>query len=432
MATVAATSVPSIPKSILKSNSNPKPNIDKDIRELTFGDNSIKQYDLDRDFKTPTGRLFLPDVLGRVGKYDKHDVDALLDAGLSEQSDKINKNLNNSVKFQLNKFNTSFESLLTQVNNENLKKKLKKIKGELQSKIDILETTYDRFIERDTRDFSSGSRFQNYNTLDNANKDALIFNEYNLISEAFFQFNFFFRKTFYDEFVRIPKISEDNRRDLDNSRNSFVTTSKELKITLKPSDVDHRLNLNSIMSKSLEEYLRLCFLYGTKEQLNTAKTDNLMNDNLMNDEVRIYEPFKDIIKDGLLLLLAGLLDNNPIDIDINKKIKMASKKQKEKEYIYGYTVKLKMEWSVLEDKDCERAIPDGGFNEIGLKMTNRARVAQINEERSKCKHGDTVVASISNLFKRKGGGRKTKRRNPRRTKRRPKHRRTRKEKRARK
>jgi hypothetical protein len=186
------------------------------------------------------------------------------------------------------------------------------------------------------------------------------------------------------------------------------------------------------MSKSLEEYLRLCFLYGTKEQLNTAKTDNLMNDNLMNDEVRIYEPFKDIIKDGLLLLLAGLLDNNPIDIDINKKIKMASKKQKEKEYIYGYTVKLKMEWSVLEDKDCERAIPDGGFNEIGLKMTNRARVAQINEERSKCKHGDTVVASISNLFKRKGGGRKTKRRNPRRTKRRPKHRRTRKEKRARK
>ena len=69
------------------------------------------------------------------------------------------------------------------------------------------------------------------------------------------------------------------------------------------------------MSKSLEEYLRLCFLYGTKEQLNTAKTDNLMN-----DEVRIYEQFKDIIKDGLLLLLAGLLDAYPVDIDINKKI----------------------------------------------------------------------------------------------------------------
>jgi hypothetical protein len=278
-ATPSVPSVPSIPKSILKSNSNPKPNIDKDIRELTFGDNSIKQYDLDYDldrkFIKPTGRLFLPDVLGRVGKYDKHNVNTLLEVGLLEQSDKINKNLNNSVKIQLNEFNTSFESLLTQVTNKNLKKKLEKIKGELQSKIDILETTYDRFITRDTRDFSSGSPFQNYNKLDNANKDALIFNEYDLISEAFFKFNFFFRKTFYDEFVRIPKINENNRRDLDNNRNSFVKTNEELKNTLKPSSNEHKINLEKIRSSSLEEYLRLCFLYGTKEQLNTAKTDNL-------------------------------------------------------------------------------------------------------------------------------------------------------------
>ena len=400
MATVPAVT-PSLPKSILKTKSSN--NVNKGSKELTFGDTSITQYDLERDFTKKTGRLFLPDELGGVGKYDQHNVDALLDVGLLNQSEKINKNLNNSVKIQLNKFNTSFESLLTQVTNENLKQKLEKIKGELQSKIDILDTTYDRFSKRDTLHFSSESPFQDYNTLDNANKDAVTIDEYNLISDVFFQFNFFFRKTFYDEFVRIPKISEDNRRILDNNRKDFGSTKEELKRPQKSSDVEHRLNLKKIMSKSLEEYLKLCFLYGTKEQLDRAKTDNLMN-----DEVKIYEPFKTIIKDGLLLLLAGLLDNNPIDIDINQKIQ-ASKK--ENEFIYGYTVKLKMEYGVLEDKDCEWAIPDGGFNEIGKQMTNRTRVGQINEERSKCKHGDTVVASISNLFKPKGGRHKTRKLN---------------------
>jgi hypothetical protein len=411
--TEATPSVPSIPKSILKSNSNPKPNIDKPFKELTFGANSIKPYDLNIDFKINTGRRFLPDELGGVGKYDQHDVDALLDVGLSDQSDKINKNLNNSVKIQLNKFNTSFESLLTQVTNEKLKQELKKIKEKLQSKFDILDTTYDRFSKRDTRHFSSKSPFQNYNTLYNANKDAVTIDEYNLISDVFFQFNFFFRKTFYDEFVRIPKISEDNRRILDNNRNNFVSTSEELKRPQKSSDAEHRQNLNTVMSKSLEEYLKLCFLYGTKLDLDTAKTvDN------MNDKVAQYEPFKNTIREAFIKLIAGLLDNYPIDIDINQKIKIASEISQPNEYIYGYTVKLKMEWSVLEDKDCEWAIPDGGFNEIGLKMTNRARVAQINEERSKCKHGDTVVASISNLSKKFswGGRHKTRKLNNRKLK----------------
>jgi hypothetical protein len=62
----------------------------------------------------------------------------------------------------------------------------------------------------------------------------------------------------------------------------------------------------------------------------------------------------------------------------------------------------------MSNAECQWAIPDGGFEEIGKQMDleSKDRLKQIQYERSICKHGDTYKAMLARSVK---GGRRTRR-----------------------
>ena len=220
-------------------------------------------------------------------------------------------------------------------------------------------------------------------------KENTIQYEFNLIKTVFDALNYFYRLTFFDELVPIQQ-PETAASSISTAHNAYK------------NDLTSERQLYTLIHECVKQGSRADFIT-FQEQFKQYSKNMQISD--VNNQ----------IKTAFIKLIAGLLDAYPIDIDINQKIQDSKKGI---EFIDGYTVKLKMKWSVLEDKDCEWAIPDGGFNEIGKQMTNRTRVGQINEERSKCKHGDTVVASISNLSKKFpwGGRHKTRKLNNRKLK----------------
>jgi hypothetical protein len=68
----------------------------------------------------------------------------------------------------------------------------------------------------------------------------------------------------------------------------------------------------------------------------------------------------------------------------------------------GYTILI----NGMSNAECQWAIPDGGFEEIGKQMDleSKDRLKQIQYERSICKHGDTYKAMLARSVK---GGRRT-------------------------
>ena len=338
----------------------------------------------------PTPKLFYSSKVNPAN-MSSHDEDVL--AGIFEP-EKDFKTLKSKTDEQFSLFKTSFEKLIDSYDNSNpLYLKLKNEKDKLVVKIDKLVKNLEDINNEPQVDVSaklavvadiSDELLQI--SIKKAKENTIQY-EFNLIKLVFDALNYFYRLTFFDELVPIQQ-PEKAASNIITAHNNYM------------NDTNSQINLGILIAECAKQGSRADFIT-FQEEFNKYTKGKPISD--VNNQ----------IKTAFIKLIAGLLDAYPVDIDINKKIK-ASKK--ENEFIYGYTVKLKMEYSVLEDKDCERAIPDGGFNEIGLKMTNRARVAQINEERSKCKHGDTVVASISNLFKRKGGRRKTRKLNNRKLK----------------
>jgi hypothetical protein len=68
----------------------------------------------------------------------------------------------------------------------------------------------------------------------------------------------------------------------------------------------------------------------------------------------------------------------------------------------GYTILI----NGMSNAECQWAIPDGGFEEIGkqMELESKDRLKQIQYERSICKHGDTYKAMLARSVK---GGRRT-------------------------
>jgi hypothetical protein len=339
----------------------------------------------------PPPKLFYSSKVNPAN-MSSHDEDVL--AGIFEP-EKDYKTLKSKTDEQFSSFKTSFEKLIDSYDNSNpLYSKLKNEKDKLVVKIDKLVKNLEDINNEPQVDVSAKLAVvadisdELLQISIKRDKENTIQYEFNLIKLVFDALNYFYRLTFFDELVPIQQ-PEKAASNIITAHNNYM------------NDTNSQLNLGILIAECAKQGSRADFIT-FQEEFNKYRKGSPISD--VNNQ----------IKTAFIELIAGLLDAYPVDIDINKKIKIASKK--EKEYIYGYTVKLKMEYSVLEDKDCERAIPDGGFNEIGLKMTNRTRVAQINEERSKCKHGDTVIASFSNLFKPKGGRRKTRKLNNRKLK----------------
>lgn len=312
-------------------------------------------------------------------------------------------NLLKKISNQKSNFNIMWPELEQITNNKTIKDKLKEIKEGIDKQFDFITQHIANLEAIGLENFSSTSPLKtNLDLFKSQMELDFKIQEYKLITTVFKSLNYFYRSTFYDELVRINQSKEKAEKidvALTSLKNNLLNNTDEL-----------------IKETSKADYRKICFDYGTKQDLENAQIDTGIN----IDDIK---PYKQDIKTAFINLLAGLLDNYPIDIDIQNTINMTkgrfsarvvnmTKKRQNYDYIYGYTVKLKMTYGTL-DKDCEWAIPDGGFNEIGKQMTNRARVAQINEERSKCKHGDTVVASISNLSKKFpwGGRRKTRKLN---------------------
>lgn len=78
----------------------------------------------------------------------------------------------------------------------------------------------------------------------------------------------------------------------------------------------------------------------------------------------------------------------------------------------GYTILI----NNMSNTECQWAIPDGGFEEIGkqMELQSKDRLKQIQYERSICKHGDTYKAMLARSVK--GGRHKTRKLNNRKLK----------------
>ena len=214
----------------------------------------------------------------------------------------------------------------------------------------------------------------------NTVKKNILEYEYNLIKIVFEALNNFYRANFFDEFIPI-KQSTIVFKEINEVRDTYMRTNNK---------------------EDLKKLLSKCVKNGSKDDFSIYK----------NQFIKLYGPipvYSANIKQDFIILIAELLDNYPIDIDINQEITRAKKNTQTQEYIYGYTVILRSSKGVLYTKECELAIPDGGFDEIGKQMTNQTRIKQIREERSICKHGDTITASFSRWFK--GGRNKTRKLN---------------------
>jgi hypothetical protein len=319
-------------------------------------------------------------------------------------------NILKKISNQKSNFNIMWPELEQITNNKTIKDKLKEIKEVIDKQFDFMTQNIANLEAIGVDSFSSTSPLKTDLDLFKSQMELTFkIQEYELIKTVFKSLNYFYRSTFYDELVRInqPKEqAEEIVRARTFFRNNIANTDELIKSTSKVA------------------YRQICFNYGTKQDLENTQIETGIN----IDDIK---PYKQDIKTTFINLLAGLLDNYPIDIDIQNTINMTkdifsarvmdkTKKRQKYDYIYGYTVKLQMTYGTL-DKYCKLAIPDGGFDEIGKQMKNTARIKQIREERSICKHGDTVAASFSKWFK--GGRRKTRKLNKNKLKKTKRHKR---------
>jgi hypothetical protein len=119
----------------------------------------------------------------------------------------------------------------------------------------------------------------------------------------------------------------------------------------------------------------------------------------LNDDrnIKIQQPFN---LDYIIVLSDKL--NRDLQLELPN-----TKQQANQTWKCGYTILI----NGMSNAECQWAIPDGSFEEIGKQMdtTNKDilnRLKEIQYERSICKHGDTYKAMLARSVK---GGRRTRR-----------------------
>jgi hypothetical protein len=204
-----------------------------------------------------------------------------------------------------------------------------------------------------------------------------------LLQKLFNSLNYWYH-TYFDESIVVIKDEELWFRTFFPEPISILSIDEKNEIT------QIKANANFSQIKSLLIQCIAVFLDNLPNEIKYALDDDR--------NIKIQQPFN---LEYIIVLSDKLNRNLPLELP-------NATQQANQTWRCGYTILI----NGMSNAECQWAIPDGGFEEIGKKMdtTNKDtlnRLKQIQYERSICKHGDTYKAMLARSIK---GGSRTRRR----------------------
>jgi hypothetical protein len=275
---------------------------------------------------------------------------------------------------------TNINSILKEAKAPLLEKKMREI-------IDNLTLDFDNLI-RDVKTFYDFLFINNVNPdrnmLTKIFKSYIYYSYFKLLQKLFNSLNYWYH-TYFDESIVVIKDEELWFRTFFPEPISILSVDEKNEIT-------QIKNHENIFHQIKPLLIRCITIF-----LNTIP--NYIGGIALNDDrnIKIQQPFN---LDYIIVLSDKL--NRDLQLELPN-----TKQQANQTWKCGYTILI----NGMSNAECQWAIPDGSFEEIGKQMdtTNKDilnRLKEIQYERSICKHGDTYKAMLARSVK---GGRRTRR-----------------------
>ena len=223
--------------------------------------------------------------------------------------------------------------------------------------------------------------------IDNLKKNIIILYNFLFKTQKTYNMNnhveIFKSYIYYQYFKILQKFFDDlNKWYLQNFGKQIVKTTQLSRIN---TNTNANANANDERYSSLKPTIIKCiavFLDKFPNEIGYALNRKIQDQQPFN--LQYIESLSDKLNRGLPLMLPN------------------AEQQANQTWKCGYTILI----NGMSNAECQWAIPDGGFEEIGKQMDleSKDRLKQIQYERSICKHGDTYKAMLARSVK---GGRRT-------------------------